>query len=57
MDLLDRITSIDAKRHLPDNVIRFDEARQKREPQKWWEKAQQGQLVRKDFSGAGPDAA
>jgi hypothetical protein len=57
MDLLERITSIDSHRRLRDNVIRLDERREKREPQKWWEKAQAGQLVRKDFTGQGPDAA
>jgi hypothetical protein len=57
MDLRERITSIDSRRHLPDNVIRFDDRREKREPQKWWEKAQAGQLVRKDFTGQGPEAA
>ena len=57
MNATDRITRIDSYRHLPDNVIRLDERREKREPQKWWEKAQAGQLVRKDMTGSGPDAA
>lgn len=55
--LTERITSIEAHRRLHDNVIRLDERRERREPQKWWEKAQAGQLVRKDLTGSGPDAA
>lgn len=56
MTLTDRIIHIDEARRLRDNVIPF-ERRDRRAPQKWWEKAQQGQLVRKDMTGPGPDAA
>ncbi len=56
MTLTERITSLDEYRRTRDNVIPF-ERREKREPQKWWEKAQAGQLVRKDMTGSGPDAA
>jgi hypothetical protein len=56
MTLTDRIIHIDEARRLRDNVIPFAR-REKREPQKWWEKAQANQLVRKDMTGSGPDAA
>ena len=51
MTISQRITSIDAHRRLRDNVIRLDDRRERREPQKWWEKAQANQLVRKDTTG------
>jgi hypothetical protein len=54
--LTERITRIEAARRLPDNVIPF-RREERRAPQKWWEKAQAGELVRKDFTGQGPDAA
>ena len=54
MTLSERIARIDAQRDLPRNVIPF-ERRERRAPQKWWEKAQAGQLVNKDLTG--PEAA
>ena len=59
LTLTERITSIDAHRRLRDNVIRLDDRRERREPQKWWEKAQVNQLVSKEYTGpfGGGDAA
>ena len=51
MTISQRITSIDAHRRLRDNVIRLDDRRERREPQKWWEKAQANQLVSKEYTG------
>jgi hypothetical protein len=56
VNLTDRIARTDAQRNLPDNVVPF-ERRERRAPAKWWEKAQAGQLVTKDYTGKGPDAA
>ena len=50
MTISERITSIENHRRLRDNVVRLDDARERRAPQKWWEKAEAGQLVTKDFS-------
>jgi hypothetical protein len=60
MDLLERITSIDSKRHLPDNVIRLDERRDRRQTPRWIEWTQANERRGKDLSGyigTGPDAA
>lgn len=50
MTLTERIQRIEAERRLPDNVVPMAR-RERRAPQKWWEKAQAGQLVNKDFTG------
>jgi hypothetical protein len=51
----ERIARIDDYRRVHDNVIRLDEQRERRAPQKWWEKAEANQLVNKDFTSG--DAA
>lgn len=56
MTIQERITRIDEYRRVHDNVIRLDQQRERRAPQKWWEKAQAGQLVHKDYTD-GPGAA
>lgn len=53
MTVLERIESIEAHRRLRDNVVRLDDERERRAPQKWWEKAEAGQLVTKDMTGPG----
>lgn len=51
MNFQARIAKVEAERRLPDNVVPFRIRPERREPQKWWEKAQVGQLVSKDFTG------
>lgn len=48
MNLTERINRGDP-RHLPTNVVRMEE-RERRPAQKWWERAQAGQLVTKDLT-------
>ena len=51
MTISERITSLDEHRRLRDDVIRLDERRERRAPQRWWEKAQANQLVSKEYTG------
>lgn len=59
--LTERITRIDAKRHLPDNVIRLDERRERRDVPRWleWTRENQSASVKDltGYIGSGPDAA
>ena len=61
MTLTERITSIDSKRHLPDNVIRLDERRERRSVPRWLEWTRENQTnpnAGKSYdNGWGGDAA
>lgn len=50
MTLQDRLNP--DPRHTPDNVVPFTRT-ERRPAQKWWERAQAGQLVQKDMTGKG----
>ena len=48
MDLYTRLNR--DPRHTPDNIVPFERV-ERRPAQKWWERAQAGQLVNKDMTG------
>lgn len=58
MGLLRRIEQGPEARHLPSNVIAVDKPRERRAPRRWYEKAEDGVLQIKEYTGQiGPDAA
>jgi hypothetical protein len=59
MTLSERLRLIESKQHLPANVIRLDERRERRQTPRWLEWTQENEKRGKDYTGyiGGGDAA
>lgn len=51
MTISERIQRTDAQRHLPDNVIRLDEQRERRATPRWIEWTRENEKGGKDLTG------